>query len=96
MERNMPVRERRIPPPGLGELVRTARMRHGWRLREAARIMQISASYLCRIETGERCPSTVVAHRLAEMLPMTESERTELFAAALPNVGRDHPSRHAA
>lgn len=57
--------------------------------------MQISAGYLCRIETGQRCPSTAVARRLAEMLPMTESERAELFAAALPNVGRDHPSRHA-
>lgn len=79
---------RHLPPAGLGELVRTARMRRGWRLREAAREMRISAGYLSRIEMGLRCPSTVTAQRLAQHLPFTEGEWSVLRAAALADAGR--------
>jgi transcriptional regulator with XRE-family HTH domain len=87
---------RRTPPPWLGELIRTARMRAGLRGREGARLAGISPGFLCDLEVGRSCPSTSVARALAEAFKMTEAEREPLLAAAVSDAGRDHPLRRSA
>ena len=47
--------------PGLGCQLRAARLRAGIGLREAARNIGITPSYLVLIERGDRCPSRPVA-----------------------------------
>lgn len=89
------IRIRRIPPAGLGPMLGTARLRAGYRLREFARLVELSHSYVLALETGQRCPSTTVAGRIAEALELTEDERALLFAAAVDDAGRDHPARSA-
>lgn len=75
--------ERRVPPPGLGELIRTARMRAGLRGTEGARLAGLSRQYLVRLEVGQRSPSVDVAERVADAFAMTAQERVELMAAAV-------------
>lgn len=87
------MRVRRIPPAELGPMLGTARLRAGYRLREAARLIGVSHVYLLRLETGQRCPSVTVARCLAEEFALTEDERELLFAAAVTDAGRDHPAR---
>ncbi len=70
-----------------------ARLRAGLRLREAARLAGISHSHLIRLETGKRVPSVTVAAAIADALRLDDAERTELFAAAVPDAGRDWPGR---
>lgn len=71
-------RLRRTPPPGLGPMLNRARLRKGWRCREAERKLSIAAGYLARIEMGLRCPSPAMAEHLADGLELTETEREEL------------------
>lgn len=84
----MDVRERRTPPAGLGPMLNRARLRAGLRGTEAARLVGISRQYLVRLESGQRCPSLEVAERLAEVLALTDGERTELMAAAVVKPGQ--------
>lgn len=79
MERQL----RRIPPPWVGELIRTARLRAGLRGTEGARLARLSRQYLVRLEVGQRCPSVGAAQRLADAFAMTETERRALLAAAV-------------
>ena len=72
-----------------------ARLRCGWRRKEAARILGVSPSYLFNLEAGRRCPSVTVARRLADGLALSESERALLLAAAVDDAGADHPVRRA-
>ncbi|WP_405894536.1 helix-turn-helix domain-containing protein [Streptomyces sp. NBC_00104] len=51
----------RIPAVGLGPMLNAARLRRGWRLREAARPLGLSASYLHDAEAGPCRPSRDVA-----------------------------------
>lgn len=88
-------RERRVPPQGLGELIARGRMRTGLRGREAARLLGLDHGYLIQLETGRRTPSRRVAELLMEKFAFTERERTELFGAAIPSVGKDHPAKRA-
>jgi transcriptional regulator with XRE-family HTH domain len=71
----------------------TARMRAGYRLREAARLIGIGHEYLLRLETGQRVPSRSVATTIADVLGLDDIERAELLAAALDGAGRDYPKR---
>lgn len=73
-----------------GEFVRRARNRANLGLREAARQLEISASYLSRIEAGElRAPSGAVLHRLATLyrldvkllLDSAKARENEMIAA---------------
>jgi transcriptional regulator with XRE-family HTH domain len=89
-------RVRRVPPPGLGDMLNRARLRAGYRLREAERLLGVTHPYLLRLESGERVPSRAVALRLAELLAMDEDERAELLAAAVDDVGANHPLRRSA
>jgi transcriptional regulator with XRE-family HTH domain len=83
------VRERHVPPAELGPMLGTARMRAGYRLREAARVLGLSPSYLVCLEASTRCPSRTVARILADGLALDDDERALLFAAAVDG-GRDH------
>lgn len=87
------IRTRRTPPPALGPLLAAARMRAGYRLREAARLAGIPHPYLMRLEAGLRTPSRSVATVLAEVFSLDEDERAQLLAVALPDAGRDYPNR---
>lgn len=89
-------RTRRTPPPWMGELICTARLRAGLRGREGARLAGVSAGYLVDLEVGRSCPSTTVARALADAFAMTETERDVLVAAAVTDAGRDHPLRRSA
>lgn len=81
MEQDTPtVRERRMPPSTLGPMINRARMRKGWRRREAERKLGIASGYLARIEMGARCPRPGMAEHLANGLDLTDEERTELAA----------------
>lgn len=83
------VRVRRTPPPELGPMLNAARLRAGYGLREAARVLGITPGYLVHLEAGRRCPSRTVALSLADGLALTGGERAQLFAAAVDG-GRDH------
>jgi DNA-binding XRE family transcriptional regulator len=96
MEQQAGVRQRRTPPPTLGPMLAAARMRAGFRGAEGARVLGISHSYLVNIEAGRRCPSVTVALLLADVFRLTEAERVEAMAAAVPDAGRDHPLRRSA
>ncbi|TKA11751.1 helix-turn-helix domain-containing protein [Actinacidiphila oryziradicis] len=87
------IRMPRTPPPELGVMLGAARMRAGYRLREAARLAGIGHEYLLRLETGQRTPSRSVATVLADVLELDDAERAELLALALADAGRDHPDR---
>lgn len=62
-------------------------------LRQAARRLGISPGYLSNLEAGRRCPSRSMAEQLADGLRMNERDCATLFAAAVEDVGRDHPLR---
>lgn len=87
------IRIRRIPPAGLGPMLGEARLRCGFRLREFARMVGLSPSYVVGLEAGLRCPSRSVAERLADALDLTAEERVLLLSAAVSDAGRDHPWR---
>lgn len=70
-------------------MLSAARLRRGLRLREAARALGISASYLAHLEASRRCPSRTIASILADGLGLTDAERAQLDAAAVDG-GRDH------
>ncbi|MEU4492968.1 helix-turn-helix transcriptional regulator [Streptomyces sp. NPDC023998] len=70
----------RIPAVGLGPMLNAARLRRGWRLREAARPLGLSASYLLDVEAGPCRPSRAVADLLADGLQLNDPARAHLFA----------------
>ncbi|ATW49009.1 helix-turn-helix domain-containing protein [Streptomyces peucetius] len=70
----------RIPAVGLGPMLNAARLRRGWRLREAARPLGLSASYLLDVEAGPCRPSRAVAELLADGLQLNDAARAHLFA----------------
>lgn len=86
METVTPVRH--VPPAEVSQMLARARMRRGWRLREAAARLGISAGYLSRLECGQRAPSVRMARRLAEGLRLTDAERAELYAVAVTDEDR--------
>ncbi|MEU7384939.1 helix-turn-helix transcriptional regulator [Streptomyces sp. NPDC042207] len=84
---------RRTPPKALGPLLRAARVRAGLSQGEAARRAGIRQPYLSAIEAGQRTPSTVVAEALADTLRLTLPECRQVYAAAVTDAGRSHPTR---
>lgn len=81
-------RVRHLLPGPLGAALRAARVRHGWGLRPAARNVGISASYLCQLELGQRCPSTAVALALISALGLEDDVAGQLLDVARPASGR--------
>lgn len=92
----MEQRIRRTPPAELGATINRARLRAGYRLREAERLLAVSHPYLLRLESGERVPSKAVASRLVALFVMDDDERAELLAAAVDDAGANHPMRSSA
>lgn len=91
MEQNTPtVRKRRTPPRTLGPVPAAARLQRGLRGRETARLAEVDAGYLVRLESGQRVPSRVVAEKLAAVLELDEAELEQLFAAAVTDAGQGH------
>lgn len=90
------VRLRRTPPPELGPMLGAARLRAGYRLREAARLLGLDSGYLVKLEAGQRCPSRTVALQLADAFQLVPEEREQLLAAAVDDAGADHPARRPA
>jgi transcriptional regulator with XRE-family HTH domain len=86
------VRSRCSPPPGLGSTLNAARVRTGYGLREAARVLGISPGYLAHLEAGRRCPSRTVALVLVDGLRLDDDERSQVLAAAVDG-GRDYRPR---
>lgn len=84
---------RRVPPAELGPILRAARARAGFGLREAARDIGISSGYLADLERGIRCPSVPVAADLHRVLHLTNDEARLLAASAVEGRGRAHPYR---
>jgi transcriptional regulator with XRE-family HTH domain len=76
-------------------MLRAARERAGLGVREAARQAAISGGYLANLEAGGRCPSQRVAELLADALGLEGDERTQLYAAAVTDAGRNSPWRAA-
>ena len=75
------------PLSELGSMLAEARMRCGWRGREAARLLGISRSQLVGLEAGLRSPDAALAERLAEGLALTPDESSLLLAAATAQPG---------
>lgn len=84
----MEVRQRRLPPPGFGAMLRAARERRGLSQRQVAEGVRIERSYLANLEHDSRVPSGVVAAGLAEVLQLTADERAQLLAVAVTDAGR--------
>lgn len=63
----------------LGSVVRQRRAMVPLTLKELAGESGVSASYLCRIEKGERCPSARILRKMAKPLGLGEDE---LFVSA--------------
>lgn len=82
------MRVRRVPPAGLGPMLRAARLRRGLGVRKAARQACIGHPYLLRLERGERVPSRVVAESLADALQLDPAERDFLLGIAVTDAGR--------
>lgn len=74
-------------------MLKSARIRAGLGLREAARRAGISHTYLIRLESGERCPSVIVVAELIRALSLTNAEAQVLWKDAVTDHGRAHPSR---
>ncbi|MBV9024215.1 MAG: helix-turn-helix transcriptional regulator [Streptomycetaceae bacterium] len=72
----------------LGSMLNSARLRRGWRLGEAARLLGVSSSYLLDVEAGVCRPSRAVAELLAEAFQLNDTERAQLLHI--------NPSLHAA
>ncbi|MEY9839688.1 helix-turn-helix domain-containing protein [Streptacidiphilus sp. EB103A] len=85
------IRQRRTPPPELGEIINRGRLRAGLRGAECARVAGLSRAYLLQLELGKRVPSAYTVERLAGVLALTDPEREQLMAAAVPDAGRSHP-----
>lgn len=77
----------------MGQTLRAARERAGLSLRKAAKQAGISHAYLIRLESGERCPSVIVAAELIRALELSGAEAQVLWKDAVTDHGRAHPSR---
>lgn len=58
----------------VGKRLRLLRFRHDWQLREAARRLNLSESYLCKIEQGHRLPNAQLMQRFAALYGVTPEQ----------------------
>ena len=78
-QQNLEVSTRRTLPPDLAAGIRTGLRASGMSLRQAAEIIGIDNSYLCRLTQGKRMPSHHVAARLVNRLPIDEDTAESLL-----------------
>ena len=76
---------RRCLPPGVGDLLRDARLRRGWSLRQAANYIGVSPGHLCNLEHGRRAPRVWLVERLVHQLRLSSAEAGALLAHAAPD-----------
>ena len=74
---------RRYLPPEVASGLRFAFERRGLTLRDVAREVGISESYLYRLTVGERCPSRSVSWRLIDALNLDDDLACDLLDAAV-------------
>ena len=86
-------RHRAVLTPPVAAMLRAARGRAGWSVRQAAGHLHLAVGMVSMMESGSRAPSLQVAERLVEVLRLTEAEAEQLLREAVP-TGRD--SGHAA
>jgi len=86
-------RHRAVLTPPVAAILRAARGRAGWSVRQAAGHLHLAVGMVSMMESGSRAPSLQVAERLVEVLQLSESEAEQLLREAVP-TGRD--SGHAA
>ncbi|MFC9637128.1 helix-turn-helix transcriptional regulator [Streptomyces mirabilis] len=90
------IRERRIPPEGLGPMLRRARDRAGLAQSAVALAVGVQRAFINKLEHSERCPSLLVATALCEVLALDEDEAAVVLGCAVDDAGRCHPARTAA
>ncbi len=90
------VRQRRTMPAEVGQMISSARMRAGFRGREAARLIGISPGFLVNLEVGRRVPSRTMVGRLDGVFTFTPEELAGLLTVAVDDAGSDHPARRVA
>ncbi|BBW98922.1 helix-turn-helix domain-containing protein [Geobacillus subterraneus] len=79
----------------LGELLRALREEKGYTLRQLEEMTNVTASYLYRIETGNRkAPSINVVHRLAEALEVDPSLLLEAANEGVRPAQTTHSLEH--
>lgn len=71
--------------------LRAARLERGLSLLGAAVAAGVSRGYLWLLETGQRCPSLIVADALIEALGMGDESAERLRAVAKTDAGRCSP-----
>jgi ribosome-binding protein aMBF1 (putative translation factor) len=80
---------RRDLDPAVADMLKRARRRVGWSVREAAEVLNIVASYVSLLENAHRVPSTVVAERLIAGYRLDMADADSLREVALEGVGKD-------
>jgi transcriptional regulator with XRE-family HTH domain len=90
------IRQRRIPPDGLGDALRQAREDAGLSQGALALAVGVGPDYISKLERGIRCPSQRAAGALAAALKLNTVARALLDAAAVDDAGRSHPARNVA
>jgi len=92
---------RRTLPPDIAAGIRAGLHRSGLSLRQAADILDIDNSYLCRLAQGTRFPSHSVAARLVNQLPIDDETADALLDltadkhSSLPRLRRDRMTQPA-
>jgi ribosome-binding protein aMBF1 (putative translation factor) len=84
---------RRTLPPDLAASLWTARQESGMTNRDAAEQIGVDPSYLSKLVRGNRCPSSLVAERLIDVLAMSAGEAATLRDAAVTDRGKSRPFR---
>ncbi len=87
------IRERRIPPQGLGSMLRQARERAGLSQSALAAAAGVRRPYVSKLEDSARCPSLLVANALCAALALDGDEAALLLGCAVDDAGRSHPWR---
>lgn len=80
-------------PPGLSEelrdRLRAARLVNELSYKRLARLASVDRRHVVLIERGLRCPSRLVAAKLAVVLGLDAATTVLLLAEARPDVGQD-------
>jgi len=84
---------RHVVTPETAAMLTSARRRHGWSFRLAARNVGVSVGMIAELEAGRRAPSVTVAYLLIENYELSQRESAQLLADAVEGVGRDWRSR---
>lgn len=74
--------------PEAAKILRRARERRGWSVRQAARELGTVHSYVLALENATRRPSTAFGEVLIGVYRLSSHQASKVRAVALPDVGR--------